>query len=225
MFNLRAVLVHSQVLSSTHVVTVLDASLLLATSACFVEHPSYAFTYGQPTWLNRPNISFLQHTFYSFLAYVSYNGRGSVRSVSRTGSVQNFKTRASNLRNMLHTSYQGHECNICSRLNSRWTKEWLLQDDYPVKCSVLCLNFFVRMLNRHPQTYAISDLRSFRKVKIKLRKKGEVTFLKRAAFFLVSMTAQWEKDDRRILLGDNTRGGVVNLRPIRSQCFGVRIST
>jgi hypothetical protein len=61
----------------------------------------------------------------------------------------------------------------------------LLHDGYPVKCSVICLSFFMRMLNRHPQTYAISDLRSFRRVKIKLRKKGEVIFLKRAALFLV----------------------------------------
>jgi hypothetical protein len=48
------------------------------------------------------------------------------------------------------------------------------------------------MLNKHPQTYAISDLRSFRRVKIKimLRRKGEVIFLNRAAFFLVGMKAQ-----------------------------------
>jgi len=76
-----------------------------------------------------------------------------------------------------------------------------------------------------PQTYAILDLRSFRRVKIKLRKKSEVIFLKRAAFFLVSMKEQWEKDDGRTFLGNNTRDGVVNLRPIRPQCFWVRISS
>ena len=46
-----------------------------------------------------------------------------------------------------------------------------------------------------------------------------------AEFFLVEIKAQRDQGGGRILLGENTCGGAVMLRPIRVQCFGVRIST
>jgi hypothetical protein len=39
------------------------------------------------------------------------------------------------------------------------------------------------------------------------------------------MKAQWDERDGRTLLGDNTSGGAVILRPIRFQCVAVRIWT
>jgi hypothetical protein len=53
-----------------------------------------------------------------------------------------------------------------------------------------------------------------------------VTFFKSVTdFFLARMTAQWEKvGGWKILLGVNTGGGVVTLRPISLQCAEVWIS-
>jgi hypothetical protein len=41
--------------------------------------------------------------------------------------------------------------------------------------------------------------------------------------FLGGKKAQYNKDDGRILLGDNTRGKAVMLQPIRGQSVAVRI--
>jgi hypothetical protein len=49
--------------------------------------------------------------------------------------------------------------------------------------------------------------------------------LKRAEFFLPGMKAQSDKRSVRIMLGDNTSGGAVMLRPIGVQCVGVWISS
>ena len=47
----------------------------------------------------------------------------------------------------------------------------------------------------------------------------------RSEFFLVGIKAQRDQGCGRILLDENTGGGAVMLRPIKVQCFGVRIST
>ena len=53
-----------------------------------------------------------------------------------------------------------------------------------------------------------------------------ITFFKCAAtFFLAIMKAQRDDGVGRILLGDNTGGGALVMRPIRFQCDGVRIQT
>ena len=44
-------------------------------------------------------------------------------------------------------------------------------------------------------------------------------------FFLAGKNEQWDDGSGRILLGDKTGVGVVNLRPIRIQFFGLRILT
>jgi len=46
-----------------------------------------------------------------------------------------------------------------------------------------------------------------------------------AKFFLERMKVDWDEGGRRILLGNNTRGGAVMLQPIRFQCVRVQIST
>jgi hypothetical protein len=46
-----------------------------------------------------------------------------------------------------------------------------------------------------------------------------------AEFLLVGMKVQCDKGGRRILLGNNTGGRAVMLRPIRILCPGVWIST
>jgi len=48
---------------------------------------------------------------------------------------------------------------------------------------------------------------------------------KRAELFLTGMKAQLDEDSRRILLGNNTGGGTVMLRPIKFQYAGFGIST
>ena len=52
-----------------------------------------------------------------------------------------------------------------------------------------------------------------------------VTFFKHAEFFHAEMKAQGDEGGGRILLGDNTGGGVVKLRPSRFQCVVIRISS
>jgi hypothetical protein len=51
-----------------------------------------------------------------------------------------------------------------------------------------------------------------------------VTVFKHAEFFLKEMKAQGDEGGGRILLGDNTGGGVVMLLPSRFQCVVIRIS-
>jgi hypothetical protein len=46
-----------------------------------------------------------------------------------------------------------------------------------------------------------------------------------SVIFLAEIKTQWGEGDGRILLGDNTGGGVVMLRSIRFQCDRVCIST
>ena len=46
----------------------------------------------------------------------------------------------------------------------------------------------------------------------------------RAEFCLAAMKAQW-RSCGRMLLGDNTGGGAVMLRPVRFEYTGVRVST
>jgi hypothetical protein len=56
----------------------------------------YAFTYGQPTLTkSSEHVILTQHIL--LVLGIRYNGRGSTRSVSRTGSIHNFITRANNL--------------------------------------------------------------------------------------------------------------------------------
>ena len=58
------------------------------------------------------------------------------------------------------------------------------------------------------------------------KKKTEMTFLKSVPYFnFVWMQGQWDDGSGRILLGANTDGGAVMLRPIRFWCATVRIST
>jgi hypothetical protein len=52
-----------------------------------------------------------------------------------------------------------------------------------------------------------------------------IFFKKCAECFLAGMKAQWDEDGGRILLGDNTGGRAVMLRPIEFQYAGVGIST
>jgi hypothetical protein len=67
-------------------------------------------------------------------------------------------------------------------------------------------------------SHAISDLK-------KVWNKGNSILENRAGFFFEGMKAQWDEGGGRVLLGDNTCGGVVTLLPIRFQCVGVWIST
>jgi hypothetical protein len=52
-----------------------------------------------------------------------------------------------------------------------------------------------------------------------------VTFFKHTEFFLAEMKAQGDEGGGRILLGDNTGGGVVMLRPSKFQRVVIRISS
>jgi hypothetical protein len=63
---------------------------------------------------------------------------------------------------------------------------------------------------RHSPTYAL-----FVTVK-----KGNSIFETSAEFFVAGVKAQWDEGGGGILLGDNTSGGVVMLRPIRLQWVG-----
>jgi len=71
-----------------------------------------------------------------------------------------------------------------------------------------------------PPGYAISDLQNFQKVSV--NKKLSET---RSLFFLAGMKSQWHEGGRRILLGDNTDGGAIMLRPIKFHCTSDQAST
>jgi hypothetical protein len=55
--------------------------------------------------------------------------------------------------------------------------------------------------------------------------KGKSIFEISAEFLLAEMKAQGEAGGGRILLGDNTGGGAVMLRPVRFHCLEAWIST
>lgn len=54
-------------------------------------------------------------------------------------------------------------------------------------------------------------------------KRHVAPFFKCSEFFLAQIKARWDECSGRMLLGDNTAGGAVMLRPIRFQCVGIRI--
>lgn len=134
-------------------------------SPCYLQLPHVSWNtpflrvYLRATYMTKPSEHLILTTHILFVLGIRFIQR---TRVDKKRFKDRFSTKLHNAgkqsRNRCYTRlYHAHKCNICSRLTSRWTKVLLLHDGYPVKCSVICLSFFMRMLNRHPQTYAISD--------------------------------------------------------------------
>ena len=82
----------------------------------------------------------------------------------------------------------------------------------------------VKNAYRHAPSYAVPsqvilDLGNLKNIKNLDNK----IFERRAKIFLAVMKAQWEEGDGRILLNDDTGGGMAMLRPTRFLCAGFGI--
>jgi hypothetical protein len=95
--------------------------------------------------------------------------------------------------------------------------------DWDMPCSILGLTLSVHRPSPTYiiSSYAISELRSLKKVKTK----NEITFMNWAEFSRAGRKAQWDEGGGRILLGDNIDGGEVMLLSIIFQYVGVWIAT
>jgi len=87
-----------------------------------------------------------------------------------------------------------------------------------------CYFQFISFKYRHSDTPRLKKILTY--AILEQNKNWNNIFEKRDEFLLAQRKTRWDKDRGRILLGENTDGGAVKLRPIRSQCvwsFGCQL--